>query len=102
MKTDEEKIKNWMSAFKPIPSLTGCSQARIDFLNGYGASIIRGELFYTDDMNHYEIAVVHGGRCCYTTPITDDVIGYQDSSGIEEILKKIAALPKQEEGCEDC
>jgi hypothetical protein len=81
--------------FKPHPIDSG-QQARIDFPNGYGASVVTGAIFYTSPDCPYELAVFKGGDLCYTTPITNDVIGYLTREGVESTLKAIAALPKED------
>lgn len=59
---------------------------RIHFDNGYGASIIR--IYRT-----FEVAVLHNDELCYTTPITDDVIGYLEADTVGKILADIEGLP---------
>lgn len=69
------------------------TQARVDFENGYGASVISGPYFYTDAENPYEVAVMLNGSLCYDTPITNDVIGYCNEQRVTELLAEIEALP---------
>lgn len=68
-------------------------QARTEYPNGYGASVVRFDGSYGSEDGLYELAVLHGGRLNYDTPITDDVIGYLSPERITELLKQIAALP---------
>ena len=82
--------------FEPHRICDDGSIASVMFDNGYGASVITGSMFYTDETRPYELAVIDKHGLCYETPITDDVIGYQTESDIEELLVKIAALPKKE------
>ena len=46
----------------------------------------------------YELAVLKGtpgkDALCYTTPITDDVVGHITPDEVTELLGKIEALPK--------
>ena len=87
------------------------------FKNGYGASVIRfrlitpkpleeelkkhsktykGEVIYgsyTKNEKEWELAVTYNGKLCYTTPITDDVIGWLKKPEVETILGQIQALP---------
>ena len=47
------------------------------FENGYGASVVKHDSSYGGKQGLYEIAVLDStGDLCYSTPITDDVIGY--------------------------
>ena len=80
--------------FKQHPSGIGWDkQARVDFKNGYGVSVVTGSSAYTSDSAPYELAVLKGGNLCYDTPITDDVIGYLTDSDVEKHLKEIENLP---------
>lgn len=82
--------------FKPHPGMPGSVQARADFGNGYGASVIRGPYSYGGDQGLYELAVMRAGRLCYDTPITDDVEGHLTPDDVTGLLAKIEALPKSE------
>jgi hypothetical protein len=71
------------------------------FENGYGASVVRGDFSYGGSEGFFELAVLKGGRLCYSTPIqdlgiTDDVIGWLTDRKVQNLLRKIAALPKAE------
>lgn len=74
----------------------GVSQVLIFFNNGYGASIIQGGMAYTSSDDEYELAVLEGNKddwdLCYTTPITDDVIGHLTKDEVTEYLNKIENL----------
>ena len=70
--------------------------ARMEFPNGYGASVVFGELIGNDD-GGFELAVVRKSdkgewELCYDTPITDDVIPNLSPEGVEELLNRIEAL----------
>lgn len=62
------------------------------FDNGYGASVITGELACGNNAKPYELAVLHHDELCYDTPITDDVIGYLTSDEVFDLLDKIEQL----------
>ena len=62
------------------------------FDNGYGASVITGG--YGSEAAPYELAVLKDGACCYSTPITNDVIGYLTAPQVLPLLQRIADLPK--------
>jgi hypothetical protein len=74
--------------FKPT---TLGTQATLNFPNGYGASVITGG--YGSDIRPYEIAVIRDNRCCYSTPITSDVLGHLNAVDVEIHLNEIEALP---------
>ena len=76
-------------------STTG-TQALVFFDNGLGASVITGECAYTSEGKPYELAVIAGNseywNICYTTGITDDVIGHLSESEICDLLNEIRNL----------
>ena len=68
-------------------------QARVDFPNGYGASIVIGSFTYGGDAGLYELAVFKNGGICYDSGITSDVMGWLTPDEVESYLRKIEALP---------
>lgn len=68
--------------------------ARLNFPNGYTASVLRGGHFYTAG-GTYEIAVMRDGNMVYDTPITDDVLGYLSLDEAERAISEIASLPPE-------
>lgn len=78
------------------PEKYGVQRSRIYFPNGYGASVITGPSCYSSQDKPYELAVLHNCSLCYTTPITDDVIGHLTAEEVDELLTRIAALPPKE------
>lgn len=76
-------------------------QAKVFFDNGFGASIIKHGGSYGNEQGLFELAVLSGDAdewsLCYSTPITDDVLGYQNDLDIETALEKIKKLKKWEE-----
>jgi hypothetical protein len=69
-------------------------QARISFDNGYGASVVMSQYSYGGKKGLYELAVLDiDGQLCYTTPLTDDVIGYLRDIDVTEVMVKIQQLP---------
>ncbi len=66
--------------------------AKMYFPNNYGVSVISGGGAYTDKDNPYEIAILYNGKLCYTTHITDDVIGYQTEEEVTEVMKQVQEL----------
>lgn len=75
------------------PGICGFTRARMNFDNGYGVSVIYGPYAYCDE-NTYEVAVLKNDELCYSTPITDDVLGYQDREQVTEIMKIIQSYTK--------
>lgn len=68
-------------------------RARVsDFGNNYGVSVITGFGAYSSENKPYELAVLFKNELCYTTEITDDVIGWLDEEEVSEIMIKIQKL----------
>ncbi len=79
--------------FNPHPGHLAGVQARIQFDNGYGASVVCTPYTYGGDKGLYELAVFGSdGHITYDTPITNDVLGYLSEQDVTEILIKIQQL----------
>ena len=89
-----------MKTFKDLEFVThpnmvhiGGVQARIQFDNGYGASVVRSQYTYGGDKGLYELAVFgKDGHITYDTPITNDVLGYLKPEDVTDILEQIQLL----------
>ena len=78
--------------FKPHPNMNGV-QARIQFENGYGASVVKGEYTYGGEDGLYELAVLDSnGDLTYSTPVTSDVEGYLSEDDVTKLLEQIQNL----------
>ena len=88
---NEVRYKNWKEHYSEIPSIyKTLDQIQIiyKFPNGYGASVIHG--LASHDL---ELAVLYEGDLCYSTPITDNVVGYIESQEeLENLLGQIYEL----------
>lgn len=64
------------------------------FSTGHGleVSVVRGSTTYGGSQGLFELAMLEDGRCCYTTPITSDVLGYLSESEVLETLDRAAML----------
>ena len=71
-------------------------QREYQYENGYGASVIKHSGSYGNSRGEgkWELAVTKGGKLCYDTPITNDVIGWLSIAEVNELLEKIQDLPK--------
>ena len=87
-----------MKQFKDLefvkhPSHIEGVQARIQFDNGYGASVVKTPYTYGGDRGLYELAVLDSeGHLTYATSVTDDVIGYIRPEDVTDVLAKIQQL----------
>lgn len=79
--------------FKIHPNMGMGIQARIQFDNGFGASIVKGPYTYGGDKGLYELAVLdNNGDLTYDTPITEDVLGHLTEDDVTNILSQIQNL----------
>ena len=63
------------------------------FDNGYGASVVKHNHSYGGKKGLYELAVLDNeGALCYTTPITEDVVGDLTMGEVENLLAEISYL----------
>ena len=63
------------------------------FPNGYGASVIKGPYSYGGPDGLWELAVMdQNENLCYTTPITEDVIGKLNDPEVDCLLRQIKKL----------
>ena len=67
------------------------------FDNGYGASVIKNLVSYGHALDLFELAVIKftdefTWDLCYSTEITDDVIGYLTNGGVLNLLEAIKNL----------
>lgn len=80
-------------------SLNNGTQDLYKFSNGYGASVICHDFSYGGEEGLKELAVIKFDKenpelwgLCYTTHVTDDVIGYLTDEAVEKLLTEIANL----------
>jgi len=83
-----------MKNYKPFysRSLNGGTQDVYKFENGYGASVINSPMSYGQELAVINKFKSKGFELCYTTEITDDVMGHLSDDEVQEILKKIKDL----------
>jgi len=67
-------------------------RASIEFENGFGVSVLFGYSFYSNGIDTYELAVLFDGDICYSTEITDDVLGWITENQITEVMEKLQNL----------
>ena len=68
-------------------------EAKVEFPNGWGASIIKNDWSYSGRSGLFEIAVLDKeGKLSSETDIADDVIGWQDEKDIDRVLTAISKL----------
>ena len=78
--------------FKPHITMNGV-MSRIEFENGYGASVVKGEYTYGGKDGLYELAVLDSnGDLTYSTSITNDVLGHLSEDDVTKVLEQIQSL----------
>ncbi len=78
--------------FESHPAGMGGTQARHDFENGYGVSVIQTPFSYTNGDNEYEVAIMKDGHITYDTKLTEDVLGHQTVEDINNLLLEVERL----------
>ena len=67
--------------------------SRINFENGWGASVVKHDYSYGGKEGLYELAIFgKNGHITYDTPITDDVLGYLKPEEVTKIMQQIQML----------
>jgi len=67
--------------------------AKVEFPNGWGASIVKNDFSYGGKSGLFEIAVLDSdGKINSQTDITDDVLGWQDEDDVDRVLTAISKL----------
>lgn len=85
--------------YEPVEDLSGHFPSfskllyHYEFKNGYGASVLRSSYSFGGDRGLFELAVLKDGDICYSTPITNDVIGYLTADEVAKYLQQIEKLP---------
>lgn len=97
MPINEYKNKGYMKTFKDLEFKPHAADkngvvAKIEFDNGWGASVIRYEHSYGGQSGLFELAVLKDGFVDTNNDITDDVIGWLDESDVTKVLKQIQEL----------
>jgi hypothetical protein len=82
--------------WRPHPAGVGGRQGLASFDNGYSVSVVQFNGSYGYEQGLWELAVKHGGRLCYDTPVTDDVLGYLTEEDVTRHMGEVAALPARE------
>jgi hypothetical protein len=87
-----------MKTFKDLvfeqsePELNGV-KARIDFDNGYGASVIKNAFSYGGYAGFYELGVTKDNQLHYDNPVANgDVRGFLTEDAVTELLIQIQKL----------
>ena len=70
---------------------------KVFFENGWGVSVASHKNSYGGDEGLFEVAVIDSdGELRYDSGVTEDVFGWQDFSGVADIMVRVKQLPKNE------
>ena len=94
---DDLEFKPWGQMFGRNPRLSkyyeNNFQAILEFENGYAISVLRGNMFYSNGIDLYEVAILKDGKVNYDNGIiSDGVVGYCAVDEINEVMKKAQEL----------
>jgi len=68
----------------------GSKHAIMNFKNGYGVSVIIGNLFYSNGVDTYELAVLKDGEIDYDNPVANgDVRGHLKKDELMKLINKV-------------
>jgi len=68
-------------------------KSQMVFENGYGVSVVSHTYSYGGKDGLFEIAVLDkDGNITYDTPVTNDVIGYLEPEGVDDIMEQVQVL----------
>lgn len=74
-------------------------QATLFFKNGYGVSVVFGEMFYSNGIDTYELAVLIGNESNYDLHYENkvsngDVVGYLEKEELMKLVNKVGRFKK--------
>lgn len=87
-----DTVEKFRENLKDTNYVNGGVQHVYSFPNGYGASVVKHDFSYGGKQGLWELAVLEGEELCYTSGITDDVIGHLSWVNVEKILGEIKSL----------
>ena len=87
----ERLLKETKDAGFRFNSWLNATQARMDFPNGYGISVLCGPQFYSNGIDRYEVGVMYKGRLFKYFP-EDSVRGWQTKEQVTKIMKKVQQI----------
>lgn len=71
---------------------TECWRFRVPNHEDMEVSVIRSSMSYGGAEGLFELAMLRNDKCCYDTPITDDVIGWLDEEGVLNVLEDVQRI----------
>ena len=92
----EEEYKTFKDLeFTPTEEFLSGVRSTCHFDNGYGVSVVRHKYSYGNGLNLFELAIIDkSGEIMYSTPITNDVLGYLSEDDVSNTMIKVQRLDK--------
>jgi hypothetical protein len=92
----EEEYKTFKDLeFVPTEEFLNGVKSKYNFDNGYGVSVVRHKYSYGNGLNLFELAIIDkSGEIMYSTPITNDVLGYLSEDDVSNTMIKVQRLDK--------
>jgi len=87
-----DNVENFREYLKDTSYVNNRVQHVYAFPNGYGASVVKHDFSYGGKNGLWELAVLNGEDLCYTSGITEDVIGHLSWTKVEAVLRDIKQL----------
>lgn len=75
---------------------TECWRFRVPNHEDMEVSVIRSSMSYGGAEGLFELAMLRNDKCCYDTPITDDVRGWLDEEDVLDILEDVQRIYGEE------
>jgi hypothetical protein len=85
-------MKTLNDMFFNLTNPYGNERAELNFPNGYGASVLRGDYQGKKSGDLYEVAVLKGVDLCFETYLTDTTLSYQTEQQVNDCLNAIQQL----------
>ena len=67
-------------------------QARLDFPNGYGVSVVLGSMFYSNGKDTYEVGIMKFGKLRFIPEFGSEVLGHRTKEEVTEIMQQLQGL----------
>jgi len=71
---------------------TECCRFSVPGHSDMEVSVIRSSMTYGGDEGLFELAMLRDDKCCYDTPITDDVRGWLEVEDVLDILEDVQRI----------
>lgn len=71
---------------------TECYRFSVPGHSDMEVSVIRSSMTYGGDEGLFELTMLRDDKCCYDTPITDDVRGWLEVEDVLDILKDVQRI----------